>query len=247
MQYDILTVALVIGAYLVANVVKGITGFGALLIAVPLMSIVVEPVVAIAVTAGSVMVSNIWQAIDSGEVRWAAARFWPVYMTLVPAAFVGSQILVLVDPSVSGGFIGVLVILFCLSRLFPVRPRISPENERIAGPVVGGLAGLVGGATQLAGSVLVAYLVSLNLKKNQFVGAIALMYLANSLPIYITLIYFGRYSAVETGLAIGLILPAIAGITMGRMIRDRVSQAWFERIVVGLLFVIGLTVLIRSI
>ena len=41
--------------------------------------------------------------------------------------------------------------------------------------IIGILAGLVNGATLLAGSVLIAYLASLNLYKNLFVASIALM------------------------------------------------------------------------
>jgi uncharacterized membrane protein YfcA len=245
--YDVQTIVLLTGAYLLGTTVKGISGFGALLVAVPLMSMVVEPVIAIALTAGSVVVSNIWQAIESGHVRWALARFRWVFVALVPASFLGSQFLVLVDPSVSGGFIGILVILFCLSRIFSVQPNISADNERRAGPIVGALAGVVGGATQLSGSVLIAYLVSLKLSKDEFVGTIALMYLANSLPIYVTLVGFGRYGFAEVALSVGLVAPALVGISVGRLIRGRVSQSLFERIVLGLLLVIGVMVLYRSI
>ena len=60
---DPLFLAIVIGAYFLGSMVKGVTGFGAMLIAVPIMSLAVPPAVAISLTSGPVVASNLWQFI----------------------------------------------------------------------------------------------------------------------------------------------------------------------------------------
>lgn len=114
------------------------------------------------------------------------------------------------------------------------------------GPVVGGLAGLFGGATILTGSVLIVYLIAQKLKKDEFVGAIALMYLCSSTPIYLTLSWVGKYTFNELIVSGALMIPALAGLWFGRRIRDRVSQTMFQRSVTTLLFVIGLMLVGRA-
>jgi uncharacterized membrane protein YfcA len=240
------TLAFIALAYLLGSVVKGVAGFGALLIAVPLMSIVLEPATAVALTSGSVLVSNIWQLRDSGHASWAFRRFWILLLVLLPATLIGSQFLVVVDPRLSGGVIGVIVVLYCASRVFPLGLSIPAHRQRFTNPLVGTLVGLIGGATILSGSILATYLLALNLKKNEFVGAIALMYLVNAIPIYLTLSYFGRYTLDELVVSVALIAPALFGFSLGRRIRDRVSQALFERIVTAMLVAVGLLLLHRA-
>lgn len=235
----------VAGAYLLGSLIKGVAGFGAMLIAIPIMSIVVHPAVAIALTSGPVVISNLWQLYDSGEARPAMRRFWPVLITIVPASIIGSRFLVGADPGKSAGIIGTIVVLFCICRIFPVKFSLPLVNQKLSGLIIGILAGLVNGATLLAGSVLIAYLASLNLHKNLFVASIALMYLFGSMPVYLTLSYYGLYSREEIMVSSGLILVAIIGLRLGRIIRDSVSQKQFQNIVTILLLFVGIGLLAR--
>lgn len=240
------TLAFIAGAYLLGSVIKGVVGFGALLISVPLMSMLLEPATAVALTSGSVVVSNLWQLHDSGHAAWALRRFKVLLAVLLPASFVGSQFLAQVDPRISGGVIGAIAVLYCVSRAFPLRLSLEARHQRVGDPLVGATAGLIGGATILVGSILIGYLLALKVEKNAFVGAIALMYLVNSIPIYLTLSYFDHYSLPELAVSAGLIGPALLGFALGRRIRDRVPQRLFERLVTAMLVAIGLLLLYRA-
>lgn len=243
--FDPTILAFIAGVYFLGSVVKGLIGFGALMIAVPVMSMVMEPAVAVALTSGPVIVSNVWQAIESRHIVWSLKKFWPLLLALVPATLVGSQFLATGDPRISGAVIGFMTLLFCALQVFRVRLDFAPRREAVFGPLVGGMAGLVGGATILAGSVLIVYLVALKLRKDAFVGAIALIYLFNGIPTYLTLVYFDRYQGDELLVSVGLLVPAVLGLRVGRMARDRISQATFQRLVTGLLAVVGVLLLGR--
>lgn len=236
----------VFAAYFLGNIVKGVSGFGAVLVAVPIMSMVVEPATAVALTSVSIVTSNIWQLWDSKHAAFALREFWTLLITLVPATVLGAQFLAVVDPRISGAVIGTMVVLFCLSLAFPMRPQITARRRRYLDPIVGAAAGLVGGASVLTGTVLIAYLMAVNLKKDEFVGTIALMYLISSIPLYLTLSYFGRYDLPTLLISAGLIVPATIGLILGRRVRDRISQTTFQWIVAGLLFLIGLILIQRA-
>lgn len=243
---DPLVLAYIALAYLAGSTVKGVTGFGALLISVPLMSLAMDPAVAVALTGGPVLVSNIWQAVDSRHFMWAVRRFWPLLVTLVPAAFIGSQFLALTDSRFTSAAIGIMVLLFCLTWILPVKLEVAPRSERFGAPIAGIVSGLVGGATILSGSVVIMYLVALKLTKDQFVGTIALIYLGTSIPIYLTLAWFGRIGATDMAVSAGLVGPAILGMVLGRMIRDRVSQRHFQAMVMALLAAVGVLLVARA-
>ena len=119
---DPLTLGLIVLSYIIGNMVKGVTGFGAILVAVPLMSMLVEPAIAVALTAVSVVASNIWQLWDSGNARFAVKEFWKVLVFLFPASIVGARFLAVVDPNIMSGVIGAMVVLFCVTQMFPARP-----------------------------------------------------------------------------------------------------------------------------
>jgi hypothetical protein len=243
---DPLVLAYIAAAYLLGSTVKGVTGFGALLVAVPLMSLAMDPAVAVELTGGPVLVSNIWQVIDSRHLTWAARRFWPLLVTLVPSAFIGSQFLALTDSRFTSAAIGIMVLLFCLTWVLPVKIEIPPDKERLGAPLAGAISGLVGGATILSGSVVIMYLVALKLTKDQFVGTIALIYLGTSIPIYLTLTWFGRIGTADMAVSAGLIVPAILGMVLGRMIRNRVSQKLFQNLVMVLLTAVGVLLVTRA-
>lgn len=243
---DPLTLSLIVLSYVLGSIVKGVTGFGAILVAVPLMSILVEPATAVALTGVSVVTSNVWQLWDSRNAKFAIEEFWKVIIPLLPASVLGAQFLAVVDPRIASAVIGTMVVLFCLTQMFPVRPQISEKQRKYADPLIGVTAGLVGGASILTGSVLVAYLMSINLKKDQFVAAIALLYLVNTVPIYVTLSFFDRYDFITLVISVSLVVPAILGLILGRSIRDKISQKRFERVVDGMLFLIGCLLIQRA-
>ena len=243
---DPLTLSLIVLSYVLGSIVKGVTGFGAILVAVPLMSILVEPATAVALTGVSVVTSNVWQLWDSRNAKFAIEEFWKLLIHLLPASVLGAQFLAVIDPRIASGVIGTIVVLFCLTQMFPVRPQISEKQRKYGDPLIGVTAGLVGGASILTGSVLVAYLMSINLKKDQFVAAIALLYLVNTVPIYVTLSFFDRYDFTTLIISASLVVPAILGLILGRSIRDKISQKRFERVVVGMLFLIGCLLIQRA-
>jgi uncharacterized membrane protein YfcA len=232
--------------YLSGSIVKGISGFGALLIAVPVMTLVVEPATAIALTSGPVFVSNLWQLFETRNAGWAIKRLWPYLAILIPAAFVGSQFLAHLDPRTSSAVIGGIVIAFSVLQIFPINIKITPQRQKAAGILASLFGGLIGGATIIAGSIMVMYLFSLKMNKDRFVSSIALVFLCNSIPVYLTLTYYGRYTVEELIVSVGLVLPALGGLVLGRLLRDHVSHRLFQKIVVFLLLIIGLVLLARA-
>ena len=106
---------------------------------------------------------------------------------------------------------------------------------------------MVGGTTSFAGPLLVLYLSSLeDLKKDDFVKAIALLYLAGFLPMYGGLAILGSFSWTQLMGSFAICVPMLIGIWLGERMRFRVSESLFERAVMVTLGFIAVFLIHRS-
>ena len=125
--------------------------------------------------------------------------------------------------------------------------KIPPDKEGISGPVGGLAAGVVGGTTSFVGPLLVLYLSSLeNLKKDDFVKAIALLYLGGFIPMYGGLAVLGSFSWTQLIGSFAICAPMLVGIWLGERMRLKVSEALFERAVMITLGLIAISLIQRS-
>ena len=90
-EFDIITLAVIAVAFVLAGLSKGFIGFGLPLISVPLCASVVSVPLAIALTAAPILLSNIYQAFHGGRQTVVLRRFWPLLLTLVPGVLIGAQ------------------------------------------------------------------------------------------------------------------------------------------------------------
>ena len=72
------TVLTCVAAFILGGLVKGTLGVGLPLLAVPLMSMAIPSPRAIGMVAVPVLLSNLWQMIDSRKIVQGWRRFWPL-------------------------------------------------------------------------------------------------------------------------------------------------------------------------
>ncbi len=241
-----LVIAACVAAFLAAGTVKGMVGVGLPMIAIPLIASVTSPVQAIALASVPVVVSNGWQAFHGGHVGPSVRRFWPLLISLVGGTLIGVQILVTIDPRIVSGILGTVLVIFTTIQALPRRPELAPGTERWLGPAFGLVGGVLGGVSGLFGPSLVLFLVALRLPKDVFVSAIALFFFVGSLPLFIGLVAHGILSPPQLALSTASAVPVVAGLLFGRYLRQRVSQARFEKILFVVLILIGLNLIRRA-
>lgn len=243
---DWLVVVVVVGAFLAAGTVKGILGVGLPMIAVPLIASATSPAQAIALASVPVVVSNAWQALHGGHTWACLRRFWPMLAAVVVGTFIGVQILATVDARIVSGALGLVLVVFTALQFLPRTLVLGPRGERWLGPPLGLIGGVLGGLSSLFGPLLILYLVALRLPKDVFVAAVALLFFTGSLPLFLGLVAHGILSPHQILLSALSALPVIAGLVIGRLLRRRVSQATFEKVLFAVLIVIGLNLIRRA-
>ncbi len=224
---------------------KGVTGIGLPLVAVPVMSLVIDISFAVALMPMAILLSNIRQIFVSRMIKHSFKRYWPVIVMIPIGTLIGVSVLANASASTLRLIIGIIVVVFSTVTSFQPVWRLPPSKEKFVAPFTGLTSGVIGGIASFFAPPLIMYLLALNVDKDEFVGGIGLMYLTGGIVMIIGLLLFGIIGLVGLGWSALAALPVLAGQHVGSMIRAYVNEQMFKRVVIALLFVAGLN-LVRT-
>ena len=236
---DLSVLTIIALAFVVGGLVKGLIGGGLPSIVVPVMAIVVEPAFAAAVTLIPVVATNFLQALDGRLLIPVLRRFGILLVTLFVGVLAGSQLLVGLPPHVSALVIGVSVVVLSPLALLSHRFSVSNQHERTLNPAVGGVLGVLGGATVIFTPALI-YLAMLRLEKNLHVTAAAVMAICAMVPLYLGLGFSSALNWETVRFSVVLLAPTMLGYLTGRALRSHISQTTFQLILTASLVLIGI-------
>lgn len=230
-------------AVLCGGVVKGITGVGLPTVAIPLMVLLLPAPMAISLMLVPVLASNILQINDLRLALGALIRFWPLILLLIAGTVIGAQVMIGADPHTMQIGLGVVILgLVAFQELHNRTPR-PLASERLWSPLVGLVAGLLGGISSFSGPPLVAYLLRLRLPSRTFVVTISLFYVCSALPLYVSLYSSSNVGSREFAASLALSAPAYGGLVLGRRLRERLDERQFRRAITAVLLLSGLSLL----
>jgi hypothetical protein len=231
-----------------AGTLNGVAGFGFALVGTMVLATAVDPATAVVFMIVPILSVNLSLVRDlsTEELRTCGRRFGP----LVVAALVGTVVGMVVLGQLPEGplriGLGALSLAFVATAqsVVPIPGRRRAEDRcfvettpAMAG--VGALSGLLFGGTNV-GVQLIAYLRSCDLTHGTFVGVVAMVFLGLNAVRVAAAGVLGLYPSLLVALAsVGAILPAVAGVAVGKRLRNRVSEGWRRRVVLGLLTLVG--------
>ncbi len=245
--YDATVIAVITFAMVIGGTVKGITGIGLPIVAMAFILNFVDPKVTLAILVLPILITNLWQAARSGNFMQPLKRFWPMIVAFLFFLFVGAQLAVALDTNVLFGVLGVCVTAFSATSLF--RPRahpLTPATQKWAGPLAGTLGGVLGGLSTIWGPPMMMYLVMLKLDKDTWVRSVGLIWFAGAIPLTIAYWHNGLLNADTAPLSAYACVPGMVGIRIGELVRDRIPQETFRKVLLAALFIIGLNLIRRA-
>ncbi len=153
---------------LAAAFVKGAVGFGFPMLATPLLALIIDVKSAVAALIVPNMVMDGIQSARRGGLLGTARRLGPVLVFGALGTVAGTRLLILLSPRTAIAILGGFVLAFVALNATPFTPRVPPHWERWLGPPVGFLAGVMGGLTNVPGTLLVIYFYALGMAKHEF-------------------------------------------------------------------------------
>ena len=241
------TLAYVAGVFVLAGIVKGISGAGLPTIALALMALAIDLKQAIAVLIVPTLVTNIWQAFVGGHFVAISRRLAPMLLAAVLGIWAGVSILVVGDAKLLSAILGVLIVFYSIYSLAtPQIPAPSPRLELWLSPPIGVATGVLFGFT---GSFLVPgvlYMQALGWKRDQFVQAMGIAFSFATLVLWLMLARTGLFTLEVGAVSIAICAPALLGVAAGQMLRRRLSEAVFRTVFFGALLLIALYIVLRA-
>ena len=235
------TYIIVVGvAFIVAGLVKGAAGMGLPPTAIALMTLVLPLPEALALMTVPTLVTNIWQAIYGGHFRAMLRRFWFMGVMMALGVLIAARSLKALGSPISAGWVGVLLALFAVMALTAWRPRVALRNESWANPLCGAASGVIGGITGIAAVPFLPYMQSLDIRKDELVQALGILFVIFTGAITAALWDVG---ALHTGNLAGAALatiPTMLGVWLGQKLRVAISPETFRKMFLVVLLGLGL-------
>jgi uncharacterized membrane protein YfcA len=240
-----LVIAVCTAAILCGGLIKGTLGVGLPLFAVPVMSLFITSTQAIALVSVPVLVSNIWQVWQEGSLKTSMKRFWPLMLTQAVVTIFSVYWTLSFSVKELNAVLAFALIVAVVLMAFKPSFNIPPKKEPAISALVGVTSGLLGGASSLMGPIVISYMMSLKLSRDECVGCISVIYLNAAWPLYLAMWHFGRMSLDDVGYSFLAIVPMFLGLQAGRSIRHRLSEETFRKALLGFLMVVAIMLLFR--
>jgi uncharacterized membrane protein YfcA len=230
-------------AFLAGGLVKGVISLGLPLIALPLMTFVVDIKDAIALMMIPLIVSNVIQAIEGPGTAALLRRFTPLLIALAAGTLVGTALFAMLDNRTLQLTIGPVAILFSIASYLHPDLAVPPRSEYWMGPLIGVCSGILGGMTTFFGPVLAGYIVGLHLGRDTFVKGIAIIYVCASIFLMLGGIAHGYAGPTLLLLSCLCMIPVYAGMRIGAGLRHRTDPEKFRILVLGAVCLTGLNMI----
>ena len=227
-----------------AGLVKGIVGFALPMVFISGLSLILPPEMALAGLILPTLVTNGVQALAQGpKAALLSTRQFSIFLVSGLVLLLASAQLVLKIPrEVFLGGIGIMVVSFSLLQLSGYRFQVRRENKGIAF-LVGAMTGFVGGLSGVWGPPTVAYLTAMNTKKEDQLRVQGVVYGLGAVALLFAHIASGILTWSTLQLSAVLVLPAMAGLWIGRRFQKYIDQALFSKATLAVLVVAGLNLL----
>lgn len=225
-----------------AYTVKGLSGFGCGLIAIPLLAFMfpltfIVPVLGLLSYGGTVM--------QSYHLRKQVS--WHDMLPLIPFSLTGIAIavwlLVNVDANNLILALGIFVLTYSIYSLLPISVNAGSRKWAIIAGLGGGTVGALFGT---GGPFYVVYLKMRQLNKNQFRATIATIFLVDGGARMTGYALNGLFTEQVLWLVLTLFPVLFAGMYVGHHIHVKVDQKRFNQVISTLLLISGVMLIIKS-
>lgn len=238
---------LFVGVFLLAGLVKGLIGMGLPTVAMGLLALALPPAEAAAILVVPSMVTNVWQLLAGPNFAAIAGRLWPMMSGVVAGTIAGAGMLAGDTSSVAEAFLGLALALYAVIAISGVALVVTPQREAWLSPLVGVTTGLVTGATGVFVIPAVPYLQALDLDRDDLIQALGLSFTVSTIALALGLLRVDAWQHQSLSLSALALIPALGGMQIGQMLRQRVAPSTFRKVFFVGLLLLGSYLALRGI
>ncbi|CAB3762031.1 sulfite exporter TauE/SafE family protein [Paraburkholderia solisilvae] len=233
-QLQALTVAEITGVVIslvLGGMVKGMTGIGVPLVAMPILTHFLPVKQAVLLLSMPIILGNIPQALEGGEM-WRTVKdiAAPLAGTVI-GNVIGVSVLIALEPHHAQAVAGSMLILAAALMLAAPRFTLAPTLVTPIGFVLGFGAALMESIASVPGPLLAMYLIASGATGRVFTKRIAIILVVSVITLITTFSGGAKANGVDLAISTAASLPAIAGMLLVRPVRDSLHPLVFRAVV----------------
>ena len=235
--YSFLMLASIMLALVLSGSVKGVFGIGFPVVAMAILPLFITPISAITVIALPIVVTNIQQLFSEKEWRHIIIKYRYMALFMLLASFLSSQILTQISVDLITAIIGFALALFAIYSLFNFTLPITTHS--VWQIIAGASSGLLSGMTGIQSTAII-YFASLDISRDEFVGAVGYIFLVGGLGLSIGLINNNFLNSSTVMLSLFGVLFSVVGFKLGSLLRPYIHSELFKKLLFLLMLIIGM-------
>ncbi|MDN5925911.1 MAG: sulfite exporter TauE/SafE family protein [Hyphomicrobiales bacterium] len=247
MSADISFLILGLAAILFGGMLKGVTGAGGPLVAIPLLASLYSIPVALAVMIVPGIVSNIWQMRVSRQAREGRSALWRMLVGCAIGVVFGTMLLGILPDTWLLLLLAIIILAYLVLRL--ARPALELPGaiaKRWALPV-GLVTGFIQGAAGMSAPVGVTFITAQRLPRDSQVFVLSAVFLVLTGFQSVSLTAVGLMSWQLLATSIAALVPMLAGIVIGQKLARLYGQHFFDRLTEAVLLGTAVSLIARAI
>ena len=231
--------------FLLAGIVKGVTGMGLPTTAMGILGAITSPVSAASLLVIPSFVTNFWQLFTGPDFLALVKRLWLMMIGIVVGTLAGSRLLTSINAEHANIGLGSALALYAAHGLWAKPLSVPARLERWLSPVIGLTTGLINGGTGVFTVPAVPYLQALGLSKDDLIQAFGLSFTVSTIALAAGLARGGAFHLGNITLSALAVIPSLLGMWVGTAVRGRISAANFRRWFLIFLVILGLELVVR--
>lgn len=238
------TLLMLSAIFLLAGAVKGVVGLGLPTVSLALMTLSFGLPTAMALLLLPSLVTNLWQAFAGEHLRAVLKRIWSLLLLATLLIPLGGLMLRGQDLMLLTALLGCSLILYGGLGLLKARLQVKARQEVWAGPLIGAANGLLTGMTGSFVVPGVLYLQSIGLQRDALIQAMGLLFTLSTLGLGVSLGGLSLLSQDLILLSAIAVLPALVGMRLGQVLRQRISEPLFRKLLFASLLLLGASLIV---
>lgn len=235
-----------VAALAFGGVLKGATGAGFPIIAVPVIALAYDVPTAVVVMLLPSLLANAWQAWRYRAHLAQIGFAWRFATAGLVGAVAGTALLARVPGPALMLAVAGLVALYIGFRLLRPGWVLPPEVARRTAIAAGLTAGTLQGATGISAPVSLTFLNACRLPRPVFAATVSLFFVASTASQFGALALHGMLTLPGLLLSAAALAIILATMPTGEALARKVPAAWFDRVILVLLAAVAFRLLLAA-
>ena len=238
---------IIFAAFALGGILKGATGAGAPVLAIPVMAIYFDLPFAVTVYSIPNLAPNLWQSWAFRKDRLSLGFVAPFVVAGALGAAIGTYMLTSISNEILSLVLAGAIGLYIVFRLLRPEWGLSLHRGKQMAFPVGILAGALQGSSGLSAPISLTFLTALHLERKQFISTVSMFFVGLGLVQVPMLAGYGYLTPANFLLSCIALIPLALFMPVGGLLVRHISRERFNQIILGLLAVLSVKLVVEAV